>query len=67
MIKNIERAVENRETIQQKHLPKVEKRNAGKGIFLFYDFGLASQSKLAQQIASLQKTHKHTMENKMSI
>lgn len=31
MIKNIERAVENRETIQLKYLPKVEKRNAGKG------------------------------------
>lgn len=67
MIKNIERAVENRETIQQKHLPKVEKRNAGKGKLLLSDIRLASQSKLAQQIASLQKTHKHTMENKMSI
>ncbi len=31
MIKNIERAVENRQTIQLKYLPKVEKRNAGKG------------------------------------
>ena len=45
----------------------MEKRNAGKGKFLLSDIGLASQSKLAQQIASLQKTHKHTMENKMSI
>ena len=36
--------------------------------FVLSDIGLlASQSKLAQQIASLQKTHKHTMENKMSI
>lgn len=57
MIKNIERAVENRQTIQLKYLPKVEKRNAGK----------ASQSRMAQQIAGLQKTHKHTMENKMQL
>lgn len=65
MIKNIERAVENRETIQLKYLPKVEKRNAGKGRDVTNS--LASQSRMAQQIAGLSKTHKHTMENKMQL
>lgn len=56
MIKDMERAVFKRETIQLKYLPKVEKKNAE---------DRSSQGKLSRQIANLKQTLKHTTENTM--
>mmetsp|Transcript_34384 Transcript_34384/g.25458 ORF Transcript_34384/g.25458 Transcript_34384/m.25458 type:complete len:108 (+) Transcript_34384:1726-2049(+) len=58
MIKDMERAVFKRETIQLKYLPKVEKKNAQ---------DKSSQGKLSRQIANLKQTLKHTTENSMQL
>jgi len=58
MIKDMERAVFKRETIQLKYLPKVEKKNAE---------DRSSQGKLSRQIANLKQTLKHTTENTMQL
>lgn len=58
MIKEMERAVFKRETIQLKYLPKVEKKNAQ---------DRSSQGKLSRQIANLRQTLKHTTENTMQL
>lgn len=54
MIKEMERAVYKRETIQMKYLPKVEKKNAQ---------DKTSMGKLSRQIANLKQTLKHTTES----
>ena len=54
MIKDMERAVFKRETIQMKYLPKVEKKNAQ---------DKTSMGKLSRQIANLKQTLKHTTES----
>lgn len=68
MIKDMERAVFKRETIQLKYLPKVEKKNA-EDRCKFYSslIILASQGKLSRQIANLKQTLKHTTENTMQL
>jgi chromosome segregation ATPase len=58
MIKEMERAVFKRETIQLKYLPKVEKKNAQ---------DKSSQGKLSRQIANLKQTLRHTTENTMQL
>ncbi len=58
MIKEMERAVFKRDTIQLKYLPKVEKKNAQ---------DKSSQGKLSRQIANLKQTLKHTTENTMQL
>lgn len=58
MIKDMERAIFKRETIQLKYLPKVEKKNAE---------DRSSQGKLSRQIANLKQTLKHTTDNTMQL
>lgn len=58
LIKDMERSVFKRETIQLKYLPKVEKKNAE---------DRSSQGKLSRQIANLKQTLKHTTENAMQM
>lgn len=58
MIKDMERAVFKRETIQLKYLPKVEKKNAQ---------DKTSQGKLSRQIANLKQTLKHTTESSIQL
>jgi DNA-binding ferritin-like protein (Dps family) len=58
IIKEMERAVFKRGTIQIKYLPKVEKKNAT---------DKSSQGKLSRQIANLKQTLKHTTENTMQL
>lgn len=58
LIKDMERSVFKRETIQLKYLPKVEKKNAQ---------DRSSQGKLSRQIANLKQTLKHTTENAMQM
>jgi len=58
MIKEMERAVFKRETIQLKYLPKVEKKNAQ---------DKTSQGKLSRQIANLKQTLKHTTESSIQL
>ena len=58
MIKDMERAVFKRDTIQLKYLPKVEKKNAQ---------DKSSQGKLSRQIANLKQTLRHTTENTMQL
>jgi chromosome segregation ATPase len=58
MIKDMERAVFKRETIQLKYLPKVEKKNAQ---------DKTSQGKLSRQIANLKQTLKHTTESSINL
>ena len=58
MIKDMERSVFKRETIQLKYLPKVEKKNAQ---------DKSTQGKLSRQIANLKQTLKHTTENTMQL
>lgn len=58
MIKDMERAVFKRETIQLKYLPKVEKKNSQ---------DKSSQGKLSRQIANLKQTLKHNTENTMQL
>jgi len=75
MIKDMERSVFKRETIQLKYLPKVEKKNAQdkcklqKSFKIFNPFFeiLASQGKLSRQIANLKQTLRHTTENTMQL
>lgn len=56
MIKDMERAIFKRETIQLKYLPKVQKKNAE---------DRSSQGKLSRQVANLKQTLKHTTDNTM--
>ena len=58
MIKDMERAVFKRETIQMKYLPKVEKKNAQ---------NKTSMGKLSRQIANLKQTLKHTTESAIQL
>ena len=58
LIKDMERSVFKRETIQLKYLPKVEKKNAQ---------DRSSQGKLSRQIANLKQTLRHTTENTMQL
>lgn len=58
LIKDMERAVFKRETIQLKYMPKVEKKNAQER---------SSQGKLSRQIANLKQNLKHTTENTMQL
>ena len=58
LIKDMERCVFKRETIQLKYLPKVEKKNAQ---------DRSSQGKLSRQIANLKQNLKHTTEQKMQL
>lgn len=58
MIKDMERAIFKRETIQLKYLPKVEKKNAE---------DRSSQGKLSRQVANLKQTLKHTTDNTMQL
>lgn len=58
MIKDMERSVFKRETIQLKYLPKVEKTNAQ---------DKSTKGKLSRQIANLKQTLKHTTENTMQL
>ncbi len=58
LIKDMERAVFKRETIQLKYMPKVEKKNAQ---------DKSSQGKLSRQIANLKQNLKHTTENTMAL
>lgn len=74
MIKDMERAIFKRETIQLKYLPKVEKKNAQDRCKYLCAFcvtaGLnfvASQGKLSRQIANLKQTLKHTTDNQMQL
>mmetsp|Transcript_15970 Transcript_15970/g.24756 ORF Transcript_15970/g.24756 Transcript_15970/m.24756 type:complete len:234 (-) Transcript_15970:222-923(-) len=57
-IKDMERSVFKRETIQLKYMPKVEKTNAQ---------DKSSQGKLSRQIANLKQTLNHTTENTMQL
>ena len=72
MIKNMERAVFKKETIQLKYQPKVEKKNSEdkckshpkpSNIFFY----LASKGKLSRQIANLKQTLRHTTDNTMQL
>ena len=56
MIKDMERAVFKRETIQMKYLSQVEKKNAQ---------DKTSMGKLSRQIANLKQTLKHTTESQI--
>ena len=74
MIKDMERSVFKRETIQLKYLPKVEKKNAQDKcklkfwtFLMIYFLNIASQGKLSRQIANLKQTLKHTTENTMQL
>lgn len=58
MIKDMERSVFKRETIQLKYLPKVEKKNAQ---------DKSTQGKLSRQIANLRQTLRHTTDNTMQL
>jgi len=58
MIKDMERAIFKRETIQLKYLPKVEKKNAQ---------DRSSQGKLSRQVANLKQNLKHTTEQTMQL
>ena len=58
LIKDMERHVFKRETIQLKYLPKVEKKNAQ---------DRSSQGKLSRQIANLKQNLKHTTEQTMQL
>ena len=58
LIKDMERSVFKRETIQLKYLPKVEKKNAQ---------DRSSQGKLSRQIANLKQNLKHTTEQTMQL
>lgn len=58
MIKDMERAVFKRETIQMKYLHKVEKKNAQ---------GKTSMGKLSRQIVNLKQTLKHTSESSLQL
>lgn len=58
LIKDMERAVFKRETIQLKYMPKVEKKNAQ---------DRSSQGKLSRQVANLKQNLKHTTENTMQL
>jgi len=58
MIKDMERAIFKRETIQLKYLPKVQKKNAE---------DRSSQGKLSRQVANLKQTLKHTTDNTMQL
>lgn len=58
MIKDMERAIFKRETIQLKYLPKVEKKNAE---------DRSSQGKLSRQVANLKQTLKHTTDNTLQL
>lgn len=58
MIKDMERAIFKRETIQLKYLPKVQKKNAE---------DKSSQGKLSRQVANLKQTLKHTTDNTMQL
>ena len=58
LIKDMERCVFKRETIQHKYLPKVEKKNAQ---------DRSSQGKLSRQIANLKQNLKHTTEQTMQL
>lgn len=58
MIKNMERAVFKKETIQLKYQPKVEKKNAE---------DKSSKGKLSRQIANLKQTLRHTTDNTMQL
>ena len=73
MIKDMERAIFKRETIQLKYLPKVEKKNAQDrckcktcNCNCRFEF-VASQGKLSRQIANLKQTLKHTTDNQMQL
>mmetsp|Transcript_3849 Transcript_3849/g.4213 ORF Transcript_3849/g.4213 Transcript_3849/m.4213 type:complete len:890 (+) Transcript_3849:56-2725(+) len=56
LIKEIERAIAKRETIQLKYLPKTQQRT-GKGK------GGSSQSQVSRQVSTLKTTLKHTTQN----
>jgi coiled-coil domain-containing protein 40 len=58
LIKDMERAVFKRETIQLKYMPKVEKKNAQDS---------STKGKLSRQIANLKQNLKHTTENTMQL
>lgn len=58
MIKNMERAVFKKETIQLKYQPKVEKKNSE---------DKSSKGKLSRQIANLKQTLRHTTDNTMQL
>lgn len=58
MIKEMERAVFKRETIQMKYLPKVEKKNAQ---------DKTSMGKLTTQIKNLKQTLKHTTDSSIQL
>lgn len=58
LIKDMERAVFKRETIQLKYMPKVEKKNAS---------DKSSEGKLSRQVANLKQNLKHTTENTMQL
>ena len=58
LIKDMERCVFKRETIQLKYLPKVEKKNAQ---------DRSSQGKLSRQVANLKQNLKHTTEQTMQL
>lgn len=58
MIKDMERSVFKRETIQLKYLPKVEKKNAE---------DKSSKGKLARQIANYKQTLRLTTESTMKL
>ena len=58
LIKDMERCVFKRETIQLKYLPKVEKKNAQ---------DRSSQGRLSRQVANLKQNLKHTTEQTMQL
>ena len=58
LIKDMERCVFKRETIQLKYLPKVEKKNAQ---------DRSSQGKLSRQVANLKQNLRHTTEQTMQL
>lgn len=77
MIKDMERAIFKRETIQLKYLPKVQKKNAEDRckwnlslwslLKLIVFISVASQGKLSRQVANLKQTLKHTTDNTMQL
>lgn len=58
LIKDMERCVFKRETIQLKYLPKVEKKNAQ---------DRSSQGRLSRQVANLKQNLRHTTEQTMQL
>ena len=58
LIKDMERCVFKRETIQLKYLPKVEKKNAQ---------DRSSQGRLSRQVANLRQNLRHTTEQTMQL